>query len=172
MRILIAGLPGSGKSTQVERLSKDLGLPTISMGGILREIAASGSELGLRVQEIMRSGELVDDKTVAELIKQKVESDDATSGFVMEGYPRTLEQVELFDPKFDRVFYLEVPEETAKKRMTGRGRHDDSDEAISVRIKVQMEDMEKILNYYEDALHKVDGTKPIDEVYQEIKKDL
>ncbi len=172
MKILIAGLPGSGKSTQLEKLSKDLGLPTISMGGILREIAASGSELGQRVQEIMKSGELVDDKTVAQLIKSKVESDEAKNGFVMEGYPRTLEQVELFDPKFDRVFYLEVPEETAKKRMMGRGRHDDSEEAIRVRLKVQMEDMEKILNYYEGVLHKVDGTKPIDEVYQELKKNL
>lgn len=172
MKILIAGLPGSGKSTQLEKLSQDLGLPTISMGGILREIAASGSELGQRVQAIMKSGELVDDETVAELIKNKAESDEAGSGFVMEGYPRTLEQVELYDPKFDKVFYLEVPEEVAKNRMMGRGRHDDSEEAISVRLKVQMEDMEKILDYYENVLFKTDGTKSIDEVYQELKKNL
>lgn len=165
MKILIVGLPGSGKSTQLEKLSLSLNLSTVSMGGILRKIAERGDELGQKILAIMKSGELVDDKTVSEFVKAETEN---LSGFVMEGYPRTLEQIELYDPKFDRVYYLEVPMGIAKQRMKGRGRQDDSDQAIEVRLRVQREDMEKILEYYKDVLVEINGLENIEEVFRQM----
>lgn len=171
MKILMVGLPGSGKSTQVDRLAEELHIPVISMGNLLREIASSGSEIGEKIKEIMSTGELVDDETVAEIIKDKI-AKVGQSGFIMEGYPRTLKQVHLLDPKFDRVFQLVINPEIAKVRLKRRGRSDDSDDAITTRLRVQMEDMEKILNYYRDELVKINGTKTIDEVARQIEENL
>lgn len=170
MKILILGLPGSGKTTQIDSLSEKYGFVPIRMGNILREIAGQGGETGDKIKSIMASGELVDDGTVAKLIKEEaIKTDD---NFVMEGYPRTVKQIELFDPGFDKVFYLEVPIEVVKDRMKGRGRADDSDGAIEKRVQVQMEDMEHILDYYKNVLVKVDGTLPIEEVFKTIEDNL
>lgn len=168
MKILIVGLPGSGKTTQIDKTAEKYGLKPLRMGNILREIAQTGSELGDRVKSIMASGELVDDATVAQLIKS--EAQKLGDNYIMEGYPRTTEQIELFDPGFDKVFYLEVPVEVLKSRMQGRGRADDSAAAIETRIKVQQEDLDKILNHYKDKLITIDGTKSIDDIFELIVK--
>lgn len=170
MKILVLGLPGSGKTTQIERIAQQYGLTPIKMGNILREIAGGGGELGDKIKQIMSSGELVEDGVVANLIKDKVEKSGGQ--FVMEGFPRTTEQIELFDPHFDKVFYLEVPIEIAKSRMHQRGRSDDSVEAINKRLQVQMEDMEKILDYYKNRLVQIDGTKTINEIFSVIEENL
>lgn len=170
MKILIVGLPGSGKTTQIDKIAQKYGLTPLRMGNILREIASKGTQLGEKIKAIMVSGELVDDETVASLIR--TEAEKLGDDFIMEGFPRTTEQVELFDPKFDKVFYLEVPIEIAKSRMKNRGRSDDSQRAIDTRIKVQMEDLEKILDYYQDKLVRIDGTKSIDEIFGIIEENL
>lgn len=170
MKILIVGLPGSGKTTQIDKIAGKYGLQPVRMGNILREIASGDSELAQKIKDIMASGELVDDATVAELIK--AEADRVGDDFIMEGYPRTTEQVELFDPGFDKVFYLEVPIEVLKDRMKGRGRADDSDGAIETRIRVQQEDLEKILDFYKDKLVRLDGTAGIDEIFGKIEENL
>lgn len=170
MKILIVGLPGSGKTTQIDKIADKYGLTPIRMGNILREIAAGNGEFAEKIKAIMASGELVDDETVAKLIKQEAEK--VGDDFIMEGYPRTTEQVELFDPGFDKVFYLEVPVEALKERMKGRGRADDSDHAIDTRIRVQMEDLEKILEFYKEKLVRIDGTKSIDEIFGIIKENI
>lgn len=170
MKILVLGLPGSGKTTQIDKLAEKYGLTPIRMGNILREIAASGGESGERIKSIMASGELVDDLTVAELAKNEVAK--VGYNFIMEGYPRTTEQVELFDPGFNKVFYLEVPIEVVKDRMKDRGRSDDSGEAIGKRIQVQMEDMEHILDYYKNVLVRIDGTRAIEEVFKAVEDNL
>lgn len=170
MKILIVGLPGSGKTTQIDKTALKYGLTPIRMGNILREIASKGGELGKKIKAIMTTGELVDDETVARLIKR--EAGKIGDNFIMEGYPRTTEQVKLFDPKFDKVFYLEVPIEVSKNRMKGRGRADDSDSAIDTRIRVQMEDLEKILEIYKDKLVRINGTKSIDEIFGIIEDNI
>lgn len=170
MKLLIIGLPGSGKTTQIDKIAQKYGLTPIRMGNILRDLAVKGGEMGERVKSIMASGELVDDETVAELIK--AEASKIGDNFIMEGYPRTMEQVKLFDPGFDKVFYLEVDPQVVKDRMKGRGRADDSDSAIEKRIQVQMEDMEHILDYYKSVLVKIDGTRTIDEVFKAIEDNL
>ena len=170
MKILIVGLPGSGKTTQIDKTAQKYGLQPIRMGNILREIASTGSEMGDKIKAIMASGELVDDATVSELIK--AEAEKINDDYIMEGYPRTTEQVELFNPGFDKVFYLEVPIEVLKERMKGRGRSDDSEGAIDTRIRVQKEDLDKILEFYGEKLVKIDGTKSIDEIFSEIEGSL
>lgn len=170
MKILIVGLPGSGKTTQIDKIADKYGLKPVRMGNILREIASTGSEMGNKIKEIMTSGELVNDPTVAQLIK--AEAEKIGDDFIMEGYPRTTEQVELFDPGFDKVFYLEVPVEVLKERMMGRGRADDSGDAIETRIRVQKEDLEHILTHYKNQLTRVDGTKSIDEIFALIEENL
>jgi adenylate kinase len=170
MKILIVGLPGSGKTTQIDKIADKYGLTPIRMGNILREIATQGGEMGEKIKAIMASGELVDDQTVAQLIKAEAEKID--DNYIMEGYPRTTEQVELFNPGFDKVFYLEVPVEVLKDRMKGRGRSDDSEGAMETRIRVQKEDLDKILEFYREKLVRIDGTKGIDEIFAEIEENL
>lgn len=170
MKILIVGLPGSGKTTQIDKIADKYGLQPVRMGNILREIASGEGELAQKIKAIMASGELVDDATVSELIK--AEAGKVGDDFIMEGYPRTTEQVELFDPGFDKVFYLEVPIEVLKDRMKGRGRADDSEGAIETRIRVQQEDLEKILDFYKEKLVRLDGTAGIDEIFAKIEENL
>lgn len=170
MKILIVGLPGSGKTTQIDKVAEKYGLTPIRMGNILREIAASGSEEGQKIKAIMASGELVDDATVAKLIQ--AEAQKVNDDYLMEGYPRTTEQFELFNPGFDKVFYLEVPIEVLKDRMKGRGRSDDSEGAIETRIRVQQEDLDHILDFYKDKLVRIDGTQSIDEIFAEIERTI
>lgn len=170
MKILIVGLPGSGKTTQIDKVAQKYGLEPVKMGNILREIVSTKSGLGQKIAAIMSSGELVEDELVAKLIKDKVTQ--IGDKLVMEGFPRTTKQVELFDPEFDKVFYLEVPIEVVKDRMKDRGRADDSDEAIEKRLQVQMEDMEHILGYYKDRLVKINGILPIEEVFKTIEDNL
>jgi adenylate kinase family enzyme len=171
MKILILGLPGSGKSTQVDKLATYLKVPTLKMGSILRDIAHQKSELGKKIGRVMLQGHLVDDKIVEEIISQKVQ-ELKTSGFVMEGYPRTVHQITGFDPGFEKVFYLKIDTKVAHERMYARAREDDNKVAIENRFNEQMKDLDKILKHYEDILTVLDATKGIDEIFDKLIENL
>ena len=108
-RILLIGPQGSGKSTQAVFLSQHFGVPNISTGDIFRKLSSEDSEPARKVKEILASGRLVDDETTAQIVKERLAEEDCQNGFVIDGYPRSIRQIEIFDPGFNKVFYLAVP---------------------------------------------------------------
>ncbi len=174
MKILLIGPQGSGKSTQAELLAKHLGVPKITMGDIFRKIAALDTEEGQRIKQILDAGQLVDDQTTAELVKRRVEEADAKNGFIMDGYPRTVEQVNIFEPDFDKVIYLNVPREEVVNRLMQRGRADDTEQLINKRLDLYYQQTASLLDHYKQkgVLVEINGIGNIEEIQDEIKKHL
>jgi adenylate kinase len=122
MRLLIFGPQGSGKGTYASRLSPQLGIPHISTGDIFRAEIAAGSELGRKVDGMIKEGKLVPDYTVNEVISKRLQQPDAKKGFIFDGYPRTRAQAEALDKmtKIDGVINLQVPDEILIARISAR----------------------------------------------------
>lgn len=123
MNIIFFGPPGAGKGTQAEIISKELKIPTISTGAIIREAIKNGTEMGLAAKSAIESGVLVSDNVVIGIIKDRLSEPDCKSGFILDGFPRTIPQAEALDElgiKIDVVISLEVSDETIVKRMSGR----------------------------------------------------
>lgn len=172
MRILLIGPQGSGKSTQAELLAQFLNIPKISTGDIFRQIAQEDSENGRKIREIQNSGKLVDDKTTAKIVEERLKQPDTKEGFIMDGYPRNLTQKDLFDPLFEKVFYLKVPDEEVTKRMLFRGRADDTEESIRTRLNLYYGQTKPLLDYYRQKglLVEIDGIRSVMEIQDEIRK--
>ena len=147
-KILLAGPQGSGKTAQAKFIAQKYGLHFISAGKLLRELAQSGSEEGERIRQQMEEGEFVDDKVAARLVKEEIEK-DSQNGFVLDGFPRRFSQLEYFNPDFDQVIYLDVPDGEVVDRMLGRGRADDTPEAIGERLRLYHSNTEPVLDYYD-----------------------
>lgn len=173
-KILLIGPQGSGKSTQAKLLSEFRSVPVISTGEIFRKLAEEDSSEGRRIKEILDEGRLVDDGVTAEIVKSRLEKPDCQGGFVLDGYPRSFEQIRLFDPKFDKVFYLKLSDESIMERLLKRGRVDDTPEAIKTRLNFYREQTQPLLDHYENVgiLVEIDGEKSIDEVQSEIRSAL
>jgi adenylate kinase len=128
MRVVLMGPPGVGKGTQAEQMQHLLGVPHVSTGNILRAaMGQQGSPLGERVRAFVESGRLVPDALMGDLIAERLERKDAGAGFILDGFPRTLEQVSILDGvlsrlglTLDRVLMLTVPEAEIVRRLSGR----------------------------------------------------
>lgn len=126
MLVIFLGPPGAGKGTQASRLSAKYGLVKISTGDMLRAAVSAGSELGERVRAIMDAGELVDDDTMAEVVRVRLAEPDAREGAILDGYPRTLAQAETLTEILDEgraldvVLFLDVPESELVERLSRR----------------------------------------------------
>jgi len=128
MLIVFLGPPGAGKGTQASRVSAKYGMPKISTGDMLREAVAAGSDLGQRVASIMDAGVLVDDATMAQVVRERLLKEDVTTGAILDGYPRTRVQAEGFDAllagtrhgSVDLVVFLDVPEDRLVERLSNR----------------------------------------------------
>jgi len=127
MRIVFLGAPGSGKGTQAQKLMADYGLQQISTGDLLRAAVASGSELGQRAKAAMDAGELVTDDIVLGIIAERLAQDDCANGFILDGYPRNLQQARDLEPvladigqSLDAAVLLDVDMDILLKRLTGR----------------------------------------------------
>ena len=173
MRLILLGAPGSGKGTQAEILAERIGVPSISTGEMLREAVAAGSELGEEVQAILAAGNLVDDVTMADVVRDRLGKSDAQAGFILDGYPRTLGQADTLAGilaekqwSLDAVVYIEVPEDELIQRSLARQRADDQEEVIRQRQRVYRRQTQPLIDHYEATglLCAVDGHQTIDEV--------
>ncbi len=123
MKLIFLGAPGAGKGTQAARISAALAIPAISTGDIIREAIKSGSPLGLEFKKYTDAGCLVPDSLVVELLKDRLAKPDCANGFILDGFPRTIEQAEFLDEtqySADRVINIEVKDEDIVRRMSGR----------------------------------------------------
>jgi len=181
-RIIFLGMPGAGKGTQAKKFCLEQEIAHISTGELLRVAVEGGSTLGLRVKQIMESGELVPDELIIEIIKQRVEEPDCEKGYILDGFPRTIPQAEalnnmLFEnnEELAAVVYFELSEKEVLKRLSHRreieGRSDDNKETQLKRINVYRELTEPLVEFYASRtklLRRVDASGSVDEVYAQL----
>jgi adenylate kinase len=181
VRLLIVGPPGAGKGTQAARIAERFGIPTISTGDIFRANIANGTELGKRVKAIVDAGDYVPDSLTNELVSDRLSEADATTGFLLDGYPRTPDQVRYLEEllashghKLDAVLRLVADQDEIvrrlRKRAVEQGRADDSEEAIRHRQEVYQRETAPVLEMFRDKglLIEVDGLGTVDEVTERI----
>ncbi len=123
MNIIFFGAPGAGKGTQAEIVSKKMNIPTVSTGNMIREAIKNGTEMGLSAKSFIEAGKLVPDEVVIGIIKDRLDADDCKTGFILDGFPRTIPQAEALEKmgvKIDVVLNIEVADEDIVKRMSGR----------------------------------------------------
>lgn len=126
MRIILLGSPGSGKGTQAQFITKKYGVPQISTGDMLRAAVKAGTALGLEAKKVMDAGGLVSDDIILGLIKERIQEDDCTNGFLLDGFPRTIAQAEgliAMQVTVDHVIEIAVEDSDIIKRMSGRRVH-------------------------------------------------
>lgn len=178
LRAVMLGPPGSGKGTQAALISARGGVPAISTGDMLRQAVAEGSSLGVRVKEILDAGRLVDDETMADVIERRLAAKDAETGFLLDGYPRTIGQAGTLDrileqrsQELDLVILVEVPEDELIRRALARQRTDDTEDVIRKRLSVYREQTAPLVDHYRSRglLKAVDGDQSIDEVQADIQ---
>lgn len=176
-RLIFLGPPGAGKGTQAKTLSGQCEVPHISTGDILRSSVAQGSELGKKAEAYMTAGELVPDELILDLIRERLTAVDASAGWLLDGFPRNVEQATFLDTlleqlnqPYDRVINLEVPDEVIIKRLVRRGieegRADDTEETITNRLKVYRQRTEPLIGFYQNRhrLVSVNGNQPVETV--------
>ncbi|WP_205864602.1 adenylate kinase [Planctomonas sp. JC2975] len=183
-RLLIVGPPGSGKGTQATYVADAFGIPAISTGDIFRHHITHQTELGLRVKAIVDAGDYVPDDLTNELVAHRLSEPDAAKGFLLDGYPRTLDQVRFLDEllasdgKLEAVIRLTADQDELVRRLTHRaheqGRADDTEEAIRHRQNVYTAQTAPIVDVYRERglLVEVDGIGTVDEVAGRIREAL
>jgi adenylate kinase len=185
LNVLLLGPQGAGKGTQAKRISEEYGIPHIASGEILRAEMNAGTDLGRRVKEVYDRGDLVSDDLMIELIRNRFERPDTESGFVLDGFPRTIVQAEALDGMFGEigrnlsvVFALQIPDEVAFERLRRRaqleGRADDTDEAIRRRLENYHRETEPLIEYrrVRGNLVPIHGDRSENEVFAEIQQAL
>lgn len=201
MRLVLLGLPGAGKGTQAKRIAEKYHLTAISTGEMLREATKEKDTFGLRVQEYMNKGELVPDEWINSLVKSRLQAKDVENGFVLDGYPRTLQQAKVLEAylqsqnqNLDAVFFLDVSQDTLRHRLAQRGnlrskekqgnsqieakrekiRLDDKPEVIENRLHINKELMESLIHFYKERnlLYVINGEGDFDNVFDNINEGL
>ena len=179
VRLVMLGAPGAGKGTQAERFARNRGVPRVSTGDILRDAVQAGSELGRASKAIMESGQLIGDDIMIAIVQERLSRPDASAGFVLDGFPRTVAQADALDRILRNgpplvVVNIEVPEETLIERLTLRRicancgwnavpglnacakcggplvpRRDDNVDVVRERLRVYDRDTQPLVEFYE-----------------------
>jgi adenylate kinase len=181
MQLLIMGPPGAGKGTQAKLIAEHYEIPAISTGDIFRAMKTSDTPLARQVRAIMESGGYVSDEITNEIVKDRLARSDCDAGFLLDGYPRTMQQVQTLDDylaetdrALDAVLSLVADTDEVVARLLRRaeieGRSDDNEETIRVRLQVYAEQTEPLLEVYRPRglLVEVDGLGEIDDVSERV----
>ena len=177
--LLFLGPPGAGKGTQASLISESNSYLHLSTGELLRNEVEKKTNLGIQIKEIINSGKLVDDKLVLEIVKQNLAL--SNGGWILDGYPRNISQadsltkvlVELNQP-LEKVFYLNLDEETLVKRLINRGRTDDNEKIIRTRLDIYNETTQPLIGYYKNLniLEYIDGDRDLKTISDDIKQKM
>lgn len=184
MRLILLGAPGAGKGTQAQFICERFGIPQISTGDMLRAAVKEGSELGLKVKEIMATGGLVSDDLIIALVKERITQPDCANGFLFDGFPRTIPQADAMKDaqvRIDHVLEIAVPDEEIVKRLAGRRVHPASGRTYHIDYNPPKEDgkddvtAEPLIQREDDSESTVrnrlliyhDQTAPLVEYYQQ-----
>ena len=179
MRLLIMGPPGAGKGTQAAVISQRLGIPHVSTGDLFRANLAEGTPLGVEAKKYMDAGEYVPDSVTNGMVRARLSEADAAQGFLLDGYPRTVQQVAELDgmlagKHLDKVIVLTANTDEVVARLLNRaaeqGRSDDTEEVIRRRLEVYSEQTAPLTSLYESrgVLVNVDGLGAVNEVTERI----
>lgn len=184
-RLLIVGPPGAGKGTQATQIAESFGIPAISTGDIFRANIKGQTELGQRVQKIIEAGELVPDELTNEIVADRLQQEDARDGFLLDGYPRTVDQVHALDDmlapigaQLDAVVLLEADTDAVVERLLKRaeleGRADDTEEVIRHRQDVYAAQTAPLIEVFTERgiLVSVDGMGSVEAVAERIDTAL
>lgn len=179
MRIVLLGPPGAGKGTQAVKIAEKLGVPQISTGDLFRHNISTGTSLGVQAKEYLDAGDLVPASLTNALVDDRLNDADVADGFILDGFPRTVEQAEALHDMLERrnltldaVLEFRVPEEELVARLAGRGRADDTEDVIRNRFRVYRDETAPLLDYYTDELKTVDAVGDLDEVFNRALQSL
>lgn len=202
MKIVLLGAPGSGKGTLAQQISNDFGLPQISTGDILRAEIKKGTKCGKIANDLLSKGEIVPDDLIIKLLKQRLKNNDCKNGYILDGFPRTLQQAKVLNEitQIDFVFFLETPVNTIISRLETRRicekcgrvhnlklndakscetcggnliqRDDDKPEIILKRFEVFDKNISPLKEYYKPVMIYVKSKDLIEETYIPVKKVL
>jgi len=174
MQVIILGPPGVGKGTQSLLISQKLGLIHLSTGEILRSAVKAKTQLGLQAKEIMNSGKLVSDEIMVGIVRDALSGNETkNTGFILDGFPRTLKQAIALDKIFKefgfndvRIVNIIADDDVLVKRLMGRGRQDDTLETVNNRLKVYKEQTAPVREYYskEYPVHDINGVGDIEKI--------
>jgi len=164
-RIIMIGGPGSGKSTYSEIISKKLSIPHVYTGDMMRELSKQDTPDGKKVKDLLSKGEFAPTPIVIDAVKERLQKPDAESGYIFDGFPRSVEQANKMKDaniEYSHIINLVVSEEEVIKRLTARGRADDKPEIIKNRLKVYHRETAPLLDYYKDEIIniKAEGNTP------------
>jgi len=179
MKIVLLGIQGSGKSTQGNMLSKKLGIPYLSTGHILREMAKEKSKMGRYIKETINAGFLLPDQEMIPIVEEYLARDEYREGYILDGFPRTVEQSRKFKNGLSAVIYLNVSDKEALWRLAyrdegGQIREDETVIAIRKRIELFHKFTRPVLGFYKrkHILHEINGEQSINNIHKEIMSKL
>ncbi len=175
-RILFLGPPGAGKGTQAAMLASALHIPHISTGAMLREAIAAKTPLGLQVDSVVASGELVSDELVVAIVDERLDREDARCGYLLDGFPRNVAQAQALNDAvinaIGTVVVLDVDTDELVARLLNRaeeeGRADDNEQTIRRRLEVYENETAPLVDHYGAAVLRVDGVGSIEEVFARV----